>query len=48
MEYGYHRKIFPDEPIKIADSAVYQREVNKSKNPFMKWAADLTNPLATN
>ena len=46
MEYGYHLKRFPDEPIKIADAAAYQREVDKSKNIFMKWASDLTNPLA--
>ena len=48
MEYGYHLKMFPDEPIKVADPAVYQRELDKSKNPFLQWASALTNPLATN
>ena len=37
-----------DEPIKVADPAVYQRELDKSKNPFLQWASALTNPLATN
>ena len=48
MEYGYHLKMFPDEPIKVADPAVYQRELDKSKNPFLQWASALTNPLETN
>ena len=36
------------EHIKVADPAVYQRELDKSKNPFLQWASALTNPLATN
>jgi hypothetical protein len=47
LEYGYRYAQWPDEPVMIASPDAYQKEVEKQKNPVLRWMSALTNPLQT-